>query len=66
HSEDFSPAGFLAEPTDVRKWNIQGLPRDDFSTENGVIVTRGGRWPLMIDPQGQAHRWIKNMEGERL
>ena len=62
-SENFSFASFLANPSDVRDWNIQGLPADSFSTENGVIVTRGRRWPLMIDPQGQANKWIKNMEG---
>lgn len=52
-TEGFSFTGFLAKPTDVRAWNIQGLPKDDFSTENGVMVSRGSRWPLMIDPQGQ-------------
>ena len=29
-------------------------------------MTRGRRWPLMIDPQGQANKWIKEMEGKRL
>ncbi|XP_014680873.1 PREDICTED: dynein heavy chain 2, axonemal-like [Priapulus caudatus] len=53
---------FLAKATTVRDWNIQGLPNDAFSTENGVIVSRCSRWPLMIDPQGQAIKWIKNME----
>jgi dynein heavy chain len=52
-SEHFDFAYFLADPKAVRDWNIQGLPSDGFSTENGVMVTRGRRWPLMIDPQGQ-------------
>lgn len=39
----FSFAVFLSKPTTVRDWNIQGLPSDAFSTENGVIITRGNR-----------------------
>nr|XP_057923809.1 dynein axonemal heavy chain 2 isoform X2 [Doryrhamphus excisus] len=61
----FSFSTFLSNPTVVRDWNIQGLPSDAFSTENGVIVTRGNRWPLMVDPQGQAQKWIKKMELKR-
>ncbi|XP_058251926.1 dynein axonemal heavy chain 2 isoform X2 [Hemibagrus wyckioides] len=64
-SPGFSFAVFLSKATTVRDWNIQGLPSDAFSTENGVIVTRGNRWPLMVDPQGQALKWIKNMESKR-
>jgi dynein heavy chain len=62
YTANFDFSTFLARPTDVRDWNIQGLPADAFSTENGVIVTRSARWPLMIDPQGQANRWIRSME----
>jgi hypothetical protein len=50
-SPTFSFNNFLADPGDVREWNIQGLPADAFSSENGVLVTRSNRWPLMIDPQ---------------
>ncbi|XP_016879708.1 dynein axonemal heavy chain 2 isoform X7 [Homo sapiens] len=62
-SPSFAIDNFLCNPTKVRDWNIQGLPSDAFSTENGIIVTRGNRWALMIDPQAQALKWIKNMEG---
>ncbi|XP_026846886.1 dynein heavy chain 2, axonemal [Drosophila persimilis] len=53
---------FLSDAVSIREWNIQGLPADDLSTENGVIVSQGSRWPLVIDPQMQANNWIKNME----
>ena len=50
------------DPVMIREWNIFGLPADNLSTENGILVNRGRRWPLMIDPQGQATKWIKQME----
>ena len=64
-SPGFKVEDFLGNPATIRDWNLQGLPSDTFSSENGIIVKRGSRWPLMIDPQGQANRWIKNMESKR-
>uniref|UniRef100_A0A674H7Z3 Dynein axonemal heavy chain 12 n=1 Tax=Taeniopygia guttata TaxID=59729 RepID=A0A674H7Z3_TAEGU len=52
----------LGDPIKIRAWNISGLPTDVFSVDNGVIVDNSRRWPLMIDPQGQANKWIKNFE----
>eukprot|EP01018_Ginkgo_biloba_P018810 Gb_18327 [translate_table: standard] len=56
--------GVLSTPVEVREWSIWGLPTDDVSVDNGILVTRGERWPLMIDPQGQANSWIKAMEAK--
>lgn len=64
-SANFAFDSFLGKQTEVRQWNLQGLPSDAFSAENGIIVTRGRRWPLMIDPQNQANNWIRNMEGRK-
>ena len=61
-SPDFSLAGTLGDAVQVRDWQIAGLPTDAVSTDSAILVTRGKRWPLMIDPQEQAKRWIKNME----
>ncbi|XP_046404632.1 dynein axonemal heavy chain 3 [Ischnura elegans] len=63
-SETFSLVAILGEPVEIRAWNIHGLPVDAFSVENGIIVSRARRWPLMIDPQNQANKWVKNMEKE--
>ncbi|CAH0689857.1 unnamed protein product [Chilo suppressalis] len=52
----------LGEPVTIQQWNIDGLPADDFSVESAIIIMTARRWPLMIDPQGQANRWIKNLE----
>ncbi|XP_060697694.1 dynein axonemal heavy chain 6 [Hemiscyllium ocellatum] len=61
-SADFSLINILGDAFEIRQWNTDGLPRDNVSTENGILVKRGHRWPLMIDPQDQANRWIRNME----
>jgi dynein heavy chain len=52
----------LGDPVKIRAWQIAGLPVDAFSVDNGIIVDNSRRWPLCIDPQGQANKWIKNME----
>lgn len=61
-SSVFSLNQTLGEPVKVRAWNIAGLPVDNFSIDNGIIVYNSRRWPLMIDPQGQANKWVKNLE----
>uniref|UniRef100_A0A8B9Q703 Dynein axonemal heavy chain 12 n=1 Tax=Apteryx owenii TaxID=8824 RepID=A0A8B9Q703_APTOW len=61
---NFSLSNTLGDPVKIRAWNIAGLPTDIFSVDNGVIVDNSRRWPLMIDPQGQANKWIKNFEKE--
>uniref|UniRef100_A0A1I8HSD8 Dynein axonemal heavy chain 7 n=1 Tax=Macrostomum lignano TaxID=282301 RepID=A0A1I8HSD8_9PLAT len=52
-SERFSLVQTLGSPVEIRTWNINGLPTDDFSVENGIVIKNARRWPLMIDPQGQ-------------
>ncbi len=37
----------------LRAWSLAGLPADQHSIENAVILTHSRRRPLMIDPQGQ-------------
>jgi len=61
-SPKFSLSAALGDPVKIRQWNIWGLPKDDFSSENAIAVDQGRRWPLCIDPQGTANKWIRNME----
>lgn len=35
---------------------------DLFSIDNAIIMDGSQRYSLLIDPQGQAHKWIKTME----
>ncbi|KAG6798201.1 Dynein heavy chain 7, axonemal [Apis mellifera caucasica] len=61
-TKDYELAPILGDSVMIRSWIIFGLPTDLFSIDNAIIVTNSRRWPLMIDPQGQANKWVKNME----
>lgn len=61
----FKLADSLSTPLQIYEWSTLGLPSDQLSVENAIISQTGIRWPLMIDPQGQANRWIKNLEAGR-
>jgi len=63
-SKVFSLIGTLGDPVKIRDWHLAGLPIDTFSIDNGIMVINSRRWPLMIDPQGQASKWVRNMEKE--
>ena len=61
-SDNASLIRTMGDPVAQREWVMYGLPSDAVSLDNAILVTRGKRWPLMIDPQEQAKKWIKNME----
>ena len=56
----------LTDDAIIAGWNNEGLPSDAMSTENATILTNSIKWPLMIDPQLQGIKWIKNKYGRLL
>lgn len=61
-SNNLDLTDFLADIGTIGDWNLAGLPTDPLSIQNGILVTRSTRYPLLIDPQGQAINWICNHE----
>jgi len=64
NSGKFSLSRVLGNPVIIRNWGLFGLPNDSFSVENAIINQKARRWPLFIDPQGQANKWLKSMHKE--
>ena len=54
----------LEDPVLTKTWTANKLPSDNLSIENALIMFRSRRWPLMIDPQNQANKFIKNLYRE--
>ncbi|KAG8229947.1 hypothetical protein J437_LFUL011091 [Ladona fulva] len=61
YSAECDPISLLGDPILIRKWHLEGLPRDTVSTQSAVLSDNSNRWPLFIDPQSQANHWIRSM-----
>ena len=61
-TENLDVTRFLVDESEIGEWNLQGLPTDELSIQNGIMVTRATRYPVLVDPQGQGTAWIKSRE----
>ena len=56
------PLSMLTNDGNNAKMISEGLPADRISIENGSVITNCKRWPLLIDPQTQGIRWLRQKE----
>lgn len=56
-----SPADYLCVASQRLEWRNHHLPPDDLCLENAVMLTRFNRYPLVIDPSGQATAFLMSM-----
>ncbi|QRW00298.1 cytoplasmic dynein 1 heavy chain 1 [Ceratobasidium sp. AG-Ba] len=51
---------YLSTADDRLSWQSKGLPSDNLCTENAIMLKRFNRYPLIIDPTGQATNFLLN------
>jgi dynein heavy chain len=61
-TKNLDVSNMLTDSATTGEWNLQGLPTDELSIQNGILTTRASRYPIMVDPQGQGLTWIRNKE----
>ena len=48
----------LSTPQDQMRWKSFGLPSDELAIQNAILLERFNRYPLIIDPSGQASAFL--------
>ena len=65
--QDFNLLQFMSSESELLKWKAEGLPSDDLSLQNGLIIENSVQIPLIIDPNAQATTYLKtHMAGQSL
>ncbi|KAK2910349.1 hypothetical protein Q8A73_008064 [Channa argus] len=59
-SDGLDPILMITDDASVAAWHSQDLPNDRMSIENAAILTTSEHWPLIIDPQQQGIKCIRN------
>ncbi|KAL1461001.1 hypothetical protein WDU94_012934, partial [Cyamophila willieti] len=58
---------YLSSPDERLRWQGNALPSDHLCTENAIMLRRFNRYPLIIDPSGQATEFIlKEYESRKI
>ncbi|KAF0689476.1 Aste57867_19083 [Aphanomyces stellatus] len=65
-THDLALTTFMVDAGTIADWNLEGLPADPLSIQNGILVTLSSKYPLLIDPQGQGLAWIVAREAHRM
>lgn len=61
-TKNLNITNMLVDSATTSEWTLQGLPNDELSVQNALIVTKSSSYPLLVDPQNQGKMWIKNKE----
>ncbi|EAR99019.2 dynein heavy chain 7, axonemal protein (macronuclear) [Tetrahymena thermophila SB210] len=64
-SSIFSLLKCLGDPLQAQEWVIHGLPFDETSQENIIIMNNSRNYPLFLDPQKQAIRFLRKYESRK-
>ncbi|KAI8619674.1 dynein heavy chain [Chytriomyces sp. MP71] len=64
-NQNLSIGEYLSTADDRAMWQERALPADDLCTENAIMLERFNRYPLIIDPAGQAISFLKNSYKDR-
>ncbi|XP_014790579.2 cytoplasmic dynein 1 heavy chain 1 [Octopus bimaculoides] len=62
---DIARTEYLSNADERLRWQANNLPADDLCTENAIMLKRFNRYPLIIDPSGQATEFLMNEYKER-
>ena len=57
--ERFDLRRFMSSESEMLTWKAEGLPGDELSMENAVVILQSTQAPLIIDPSAQASEWLK-------
>ncbi|EMD41600.1 dynein heavy chain protein 1 [Gelatoporia subvermispora B] len=65
YKTELSLPEYLSTADDRLSWQSKSLPSDNLCTENAIMIKRFSRYPLIIDPTGQATTFLLNEYKDR-
>lgn len=62
---DLALSEFLSTADERLEWQANALPVDNLCIENAIMLKRYNRYPLIVDPTGQATVFLQNVYRDR-